>query len=230
MPSLRSLRWLTLLLVTLFASPSFSETGYIEYSAGVSFVPNQDLNQSGPPRAGLRGSVELDAGFVVGAALGLTVFETEDLGIRTEIAVDYRETEVNGLTIGPGPPSDANGDFGLMTAMINAYIDYSLEDFGVNITPYLGIGVGYGRLDLSGQNSAVRFDDTDSVVAYNVMLGLTIPYSDTVDFKGGYRYVRTTDPEFRANVRTPEAVGHTHFDSEFDSHELTIGMRIKFED
>ncbi len=227
MPSLRSLRWLTLLLITLFASPSFSEIGYIEYSAGVSFVPNQDLDQSSHPNTGLRGSIELDAGFVIGAAIGLTIFEVEDLGIRTEIAVDYRETEINGLTIGPGPPSDANGDFGLMTVMLNAYMDYSLEDFGVNITPYLGIGVGYGRIEISGDNSAVKFNDTDSVFAYNVMLGLTIPYSDTVDFKGGYRYVETTDPEFSSTVKTPE-IGPTRFDSEFDAHELTIGMRIKF--
>jgi len=185
------------------------------------------LDQSSHPNTGLRGSIELDAGFVIGAAIGLTIFEVEDLGIRTEIAVDYRETEINGLTIGPGPPSDANGDFGLMTVMLNAYMDYSLEDFGVNITPYLGIGVGYGRIEISGDNSAVKFNDTDSVFAYNVMLGLTIPYSDTVDFKGGYRYVETTDPEFSSTVKTPE-IGPTRFDSEFDAHELTIGMRIKF--
>jgi OOP family OmpA-OmpF porin len=217
---------LSLLLSCAVAFPASSEVGYLEYSAGASFVPNQNLTGSSPTSSGLAGSIRPEAGYVVGAAVGFNVFELGDAGLRAEIAIDYRQSDVDGMNA-VGEATSAKGEIGLLTTMVNGYVDYDLDDLGVPIVPFLGIGIGYGRIEVDAQNtnSVLRINDQASVFAWNVMTGATIPYTKTIDFEVAYRYVATEDPELDARV---SGIGPTRFDSEYDAHELTLGMRIKF--
>jgi opacity protein-like surface antigen len=233
MPSPQSLRRITLLLVCLFAPPVFAEAadpgpiGYLEYNAGISFVPYQNLTGSAPTSAGLSGRVDTETGFVVGGAIGFNVYRYRDAAFRTEIAVDYRQEELSSITVLPLQSSEASGQHTLLTAMANAYVDYDPEDMNLLVVPYVGFGVGYGRIEIDTDNAAaaVRINDEDSVFAWQVMTGVNIPYTETVGFRIGYRYVSTTDPNFDARVSN---TGSTRFDSEFDSHEVTAGLRINF--
>lgn len=230
MPVSRSMQRFVLSLALAssgFAMPAFAELGYLEYTAGVSIVRNQNLTGADASGSGLSGSFHTDVGYSVGAAVGFTPIEIETVGLRTEIALNYRQNEINSMNVA-GQASDGNGDVNLFTAMVNAYVDFDLEKaMGLGIAPYAGIGVGYGRLSIDADNrvQALRINDEASVFAWNVMAGLTIPYTDVVDFLAGYRYVATTDPRFDARV-TP--LGSRRLDSEFDAHEVTGGIRIKF--
>jgi len=239
MPSPQSLRRITLLLVCLFASPVFAEAadpgpiGYLEYNAGITFVPYQNLTGSAPTSVGLSGHVDTETGFVVGGAIGFNAYKYMDAAFRAEIAVDFRQEELSTITVFPGQPSESSGQHKLLTTMLNGYVDYDPDDMKLLVVPYVGFGVGYGRIEIDTDNSSatVRINDADSVFAWQVMAGVNIPYTETVGFRIGYRYVATTDPNFdsRESGSTGGAsFNSTRFDSEFDSHELTAGLRINF--
>jgi opacity protein-like surface antigen len=171
--------------------------------------------------------VDTEPGFVVGGAVGFNAYRYMDAAFRAEIAVDYRQEELSTITVLPDEPSESSGQHKLLTAMANAYVDYDPEDMNLLVVPYVGFGIGYGRIEIDTDNSGatVRINNEDSVFAWQVMTGVNIPYTETVGFRVGYRYVATTDPNFDARISDE---GSTRFDSEFDSHELTAGLRINF--
>jgi OmpA-OmpF porin, OOP family len=206
-----------------------SKGGYLEYSAGLSVLPNQSLKGSDATSAGYSGSARSDAGYSFGAAFGWHVYEFLGADFRTELAVNFRSSEVNTLNFGgpditPQIASDASGDLSLLSVMANGYVDY---DFGLGVVPYVGIGVGYGRLrmDAETKGSTFKVNDTTSVFAWNVMIGGVLPYSETVDFTGGYRYLSTEDSELDSVVG---GIGPRRLDFEYDVHEITLGLRVKF--
>lgn len=209
------------------ATPSFAEIGYLEYSAGVSLLRNQNLTGADGSGAGFSGSLQPSiAGYSLGAAVGASVFQMMDANLRAEISLSYRSNEVEGMNVLRGQATDASGDIGLFTAMLNAYVDYDLK---LGVVPYVGLGIGYGRLEIDAESatSALRITDEASVLAWNVMAGVVIPYTETVDFTGGYRYLATTDTEVDSRLRGTVS-GARRLNTEYDVHELTIGMRIKF--
>jgi opacity protein-like surface antigen len=112
--------------------------------------------------------------------------------------------------------------------MPNGYVDY---DFGIKVVPYLGAGIGYGRIDMQAQNAAslLKINDQASAFAWNLMAGLTLPYSETVDLTGGYRYIATDDFNYQARVvNNGVNLGKLRIQSEYDAHEVTVGIRVKF--
>ena len=142
---------------------------------------------------------------------------------RAEIALNYRESDLDEMYVVPGSKG-GKGEISLFSALVNGYVDF---DFDLAVVPYLGVGIGYGRMKLRGQNSGADFKirDKDSVFVWNVMLGAILPVSDTVDLTAQYRYVATTDPDFKSLSATN---GASRYDSEYDAHEVVWSMRIKF--
>jgi opacity protein-like surface antigen len=57
------------------------------------------------------------------------------------------------------------------------------------------------------------------------MAGATFPYSETVSLIGGYRYLATDDFNYNARILN---VGQRYLQSEYDAHEVTLGIRVKF--
>ena len=155
----------------------------------------------------------------MGGALGMPFLEF----FRAEIALNYRESDLDEMYVVPGSKG-GKGEISLFSALLNGYVDF---DFDLAVVPYLGVGIGYGRMKLRGQNSGadLKIRDKDSVFVWNVMLGATLPFSDTVDFTAEYRYLATDDPDFKS---TSTISGNSRYDSEYDAHELVFGMRVKF--
>ncbi len=237
MPCPRSLWRCVAVLVLLAASPSGAvgpeTTGnevdvYIEYTVGISFPPNQNLwakdpspTSATPPLTRYSGRLELDPGYVIGGAIGLRFLES----FRAELNLGYRNSENDKVTT-LGEPDGGRGDLELFTAMLNGYFDY---DFGIGVIPFIGAGIGYGLLETSAETRGglLKINDDESVFAYNVMVGATVPLSDVVDVVGGYRYLATTDAEFSGRIIDPNSRPQA-FDSEYDTHELTFGLRVNF--
>jgi opacity protein-like surface antigen len=206
---------------------------YVEYSAGLSMVRDQDLccgtDRSSVPSTRFGGKYETSMpGYVVGGAVGARYAKY----LRGELQLSWRASEIDRMPVNGGP-SPANGTVGLLAVMTNVYGDLDL-DWGV--IPYAGIGIGYGliSLDAESDNSespgATQIDAKQSVFVWNLMAGLTLPFSEVTEFSLGYRYLATTDPKFKARIDNvdPGGRGNRFLDSEFDSHELTAGVRFLF--
>ena len=74
------------------------------------------------------------------------------------------------------------------------------------LQPYIGAGVGVARHDgtfdeqtLEAGGYAVRLaktSDEDTVLAYQGMVGISYPLSETTEARLGYRYFATADADF----------------------------------
>ena len=136
---------------------------YVEYQAGVTFVPNQTLKGADVTGSTLMGSSRHQEGYMVGGAIGARFLDL----LRSEIAVNFRESDVENVGVTSGDTS-ADGEFSLLTVMTNVYVEYEL-DYG--IVPFAGFGIGYGRLSYDTESVQVQIGDRASVFAYNAMVG-----------------------------------------------------------
>ena len=164
----------------------------------------------------LGGGAELSAESGLGAAIG-TGYRVAS-GARVEFALGMRRNNLDsvsaaGTFFGTTLAANAvlNGDITTVYGMFNGYYDF---DIGSNWAPYLGLGFGAAGIELDSATLGV--DDTDTVPAWQGMLGLTYRISDNVWARGGYRYFGTGDPE----------IAGTEF--EVQSHLIDVGLQIGF--
>ncbi len=209
---------------------------YIEYMAGFSHVPNQDIK--GPSSASIRYSAEADhaaIGYFVGAALGQR-FADSDFGtglgsLRAEIQIGYRSSDTQSLSV-QGEVDKAKGStVSLFSAMANGYFDFDLGGDGKGsfpVVPWIGAGIGWGMPRLDAQNGATAMqlavEDTDSIFVYNVMTGITYRISKQAELNVGYRYIATT----KFKVLGKQSGVRQRFEYNFTAHEFFTGIRFFF--
>jgi len=193
---------------------------YLTYEAGFSAIPNQNLTGADASGAGLWGKVNSDPGFTVGGAVGVRLHDY----LRTELNLSYRENDLDSMSVGVSFPStSASGEISLFSALLNVIGDL---DLGWRVVPYAGIGIGYGLFEIDAETSNfIQIDDDASVFAWNLLAGASYRYSEVTEFSLGYRYLATTDPEINSQIAF---FGPRRLDSEFDAHELVVGLRFNF--
>ncbi len=239
-----------LLGVPVLAQPSMADDldFYVEYSAGGSYVPNQRLVNANPSTVNIEGRTDGSFGFNFGGAIGKRVHEN----IRGELQLSYRQNEVDRMPIKAQRPP-AQGNIGLLAIMANGYFDY---DLGIGIVPYVGAGIGWGRLAVDVKNKSdfagplqTNVEGNDSVFAWALMIGGFYPISESIDLSLGYRYIATTDADVNSTIRdigegviAPPPPNQTNpplvndpttgvarrLKIEFDAHEAIVGLRFKF--
>ncbi|HKW54804.1 MAG TPA: outer membrane beta-barrel protein, partial [Stellaceae bacterium] len=116
--------------------------------------------------------------------------------------------------------TSASGHTTAISAMLNAYYDY---DTGSAWRPYIDAGVGAARLSMKNvvTSGVPVVDAYDTVFAYQLGLGLGYEVTKSLTLAVEYRYFTTLDPTFK------DAAG-TSFNSEFTSHNLSLGIRYRF--
>ena len=111
------------------------------------------------------------------------------------------------------------------------YYDFDLKelaDSDVPVTPWLGLGIGWGMPRIDAENNPgltqLSIDDTDSTMVYNFMGGVNVPIGDTAELVLGYRYLASIEFDVRGSVG-----GATQrFEYEYGAHEAFTGVRFDF--
>lgn len=206
---------------------------YLEGRGGATFL--QDAENSG---GGISIESQFDTGFAAGGAVGYA----HSSGFRGEVAVEYRRNNVNDLTItndggigvalGVGSlngislgaaGASVDGHASSITAMVNGFYDI---DLGSGFAPYIGAGIGVAHVaadvDVSAGGATSTFvDDSDQVLAYQGIAGISYHFTENVAATVHYTYLATSDPEL-------ESGGGADFDSEYESHNVMAGLRFTF--
>jgi opacity protein-like surface antigen len=198
---------------------------YIAGNFGVEFLNDSDISSSG---TGTNGSGEISYGKGVGfsGALGMALGR-----IRVEGEAFYRVADLDTLTVSTSGMRigtttvtagtlTANGDTTAYGVLGNVYYDIYT---GTAWVPYLGIGFGGAHLQLNINSlgaTAISFDETDWVLAYQGSAGLAYQISSAFAFTMGYRYFATTD--------TTYSVSGTENEFEMSAHIFHAGLRYKF--
>ncbi len=212
----RTLHRAALLVLALVALPSqgaaaqSSSGPYTEARIGAVFVKDADYNPLGP-----NGELSYDPGFALDLAFGYAF----EVGLRLELQVGYRKSDLDELKIDGVGSVDTGGDLRTYSSMANLYYDFDFarlsgEPRGASrLVPYLGAGIGVAlhRTDINWSTSS-----SDTVFAYQGIAG--IAYSLATDWRLtlSYIYLRTEDPDF------------AHFETEYRSHNAMLGVRYSF--
>lgn len=153
--------------------------------------------------------------------------------VRVEGEIGYRRASLDKLSInndgglgaaaGSAPltgSQNASGHTTAISAMLNAYYDY---DTGSAWRPYIDAGIGAARLTLKNvaASGVPVVNSFDTVFAYQLGLGLGYEITKSLTLAVDYRYFTTLDPTFRD-------AAHNSFNSEFTSHNLSLGIRYRF--
>ncbi|WP_119678842.1 outer membrane protein [Indioceanicola profundi] len=113
-----------------------------------------------------------------GASLGWQPMES----LRVELEYLYRNA--SNERIG-AIAETSTGTLDSRSLMANALIDFNISDWA---TPYVGVGVGWTRVE-----PVTGFSTRDDVFAYQGIVGLSVPFSDTLSFFADGRFMRSDD-------------------------------------
>lgn len=195
-----------------------------------------------PAGAGLGWNTEFDSDLVVSGALGY------DLGqFRLELAMGHNESNVNkhfdvtaagidlssidaGVLIAGnegdlGTPvaslvSDGTGEIKTTSLMVNGFYDFEL---GGDLTPYVGVGIGLARADVSFAPSATPIvNDDDNGFAWQAIVGAEYTITDRIGFFGNFRFFRADDASVNLDL-LPATL-----DIENDLQFFELGLRYSF--
>jgi OOP family OmpA-OmpF porin len=129
---------------------------------------------------------------------------------------------------GGGYYSTLEGDVTAMFVLANFWVDVPLGEF---IRPYLGGGIGFGRLDvdLSMTGGSTFIDDADWGFAYQAGADVAFDISSNIAIDVGYRYkaIDNTDLNIEAMPFAP-GVPLTGTEPDYRSHNVLVGVRFGF--
>lgn len=106
-------------------------------------------------------------------------------------------------------------------ALFNVYYDLDMQG-QLPITPYAGVGLGWGRTEISGVNSLI--DEKDDGVALQIGAGVSYKVCDHTSVDLGYRYITygDFDKEYHAGMM------YEKFEYKPHAHEFSLGLRYEF--
>ena len=196
-----SLGLIFFLLFSINAQTVRAQT-YVSVFGGINLYNEADITDkflvAGVQATG-EGSLDTDRGHVVGFTIGKR-FDN----ISVELELSHRENDLDdfdfdtisavgttlALNLGNIP---LEGTHSSRSALINAWVDLPMG----NIRPYFGGGLGVTDVNLeidtiSGATS--NFDESDTVMAFQLGAGLKFAVSDNVSLDLGYRFFGADDP------------------------------------
>ena len=191
------------ILVLLIAAQAWAQSGPhdLYLSGNIGFGIRSDSKLTGSA-----GQFDNDPAFVINGAIGTKLKEK----FRVEGEIGYH------LNAADRTSNGRDFSFSVISFMGNAYFDIPTQS---PLTPYLGLGLGFGIA--GGSEDTFDTSDSDLVGAFQFMAGLGYDISPKATLTFGYRYFTTTDPDFAL-------AGPGFFETEYTSHDFLFGARFRF--
>lgn len=208
----------TALAAIMIAGPAFATEGwYGKVDAGYGFDGSLESDRLTTPAFG--GDLGLDNDWMEDVGIGYG-FQN---GFRLEGEVAHRYNAIE-----PGATVQNGGNTQVYTAMLNGIIDLNQ---GGTVQPYFGVGIGAGRVDANAAdgpaNSSVVtafFDDSDTALAYQGLLGIGFKASEQLTFDIGYRYLMIPNLEFSGR----NGATARQYEADYKHQAATVGLRWQF--
>lgn len=183
---------------------------YLSAGTGLTFIPDSKVRQPGTSN-----KLDYNPGWNLNVAGGYALGN----GFRFEGEYSFDRASVDKVS---GPSTGASGALDQHNFFANAYYDI---DTGTSITPYVGAGVGVAIVDandLGGLSGGTTTSSTRARFAYQGIVGASMALNDQWSVTADYRYIGTTDPEYKTSAGVS-----TH--DENASHNVVFGLRYAFD-
>ena len=161
---------------------------YVETRVGLFQADDNDATVFGDAA-----ELDFDTGWAVEVATGYYMTDY----FRGELALAWRQTEVDDLEIlSVDQPLDESY-IGLFTAMLNGYFEVPLVLGGRGVRPFIGGGAGfaYFDVDIETTTGSLTADSGNFTFAFQALAGVAFQLSPSISLTGTYSYLGTTDTE-----------------------------------
>jgi outer membrane protein OmpA-like peptidoglycan-associated protein len=183
----------------------------------------------GQGSTGLNFGTKEDEGYMAGGAAGWKFGQ-----LRMELGLDFSGHDVNAVQVNGdgglgarlgtvslnGAHTNPSGSVHIIDGMVNAAWDFRT---GTPFVPYIGIGVGMAHVSLDSLSVAGRplSNSSDTVFAYQPMVGVRYHITDAIAIGAEYRYFATIDPTFRDS-------SGVKFKGRLESHNVLANLSYFF--
>jgi opacity protein-like surface antigen len=216
------------------APPPMGWSWYISVFGGWSLP--RDERFSFEDGATFEADIDPDNGFLVGAALGAHI--NNWLRGEVEVSGHWHDLEGSASTDFGGAFNnylDIDGDENAQFILGNLWVDLPIDEV---IRPYVGGGIGFGRLDMdmnatwtvSGAEYSV-IDDSDWGFAYQVGAGVAFDITPNIAIDVGYRYKVINNLNFNLDDEIIASLGYgdgEELEKDYKSHNVLVGLRFSF--
>jgi len=202
---------------------------YIGLMGGYNIVQDTDLSIS--PAGPGTNKATFDGGWAVIGRIGWGFGQVvPGIGLRVELEGNYRNNDVDRLTVGGTRQTGVGGRQETYGAMVNALVDF---DLGLGfLYPYLGAGAGWAWTNWDGvRGGGIRIDDDDNNFAFQGIAGLSVPIDAVpgLAINAEYRFFGTLRNRFAANVIPPTGEPDSVNAKAYNyNHTFLIGLRYAF--
>ncbi len=163
-------------------------------------------------------------------------------GLRAELEGNFRQNDVSHFRSSGVNIPNSRGNLRTWGVMANALYDFQV---GGPLTPYLGVGVGYGwnewrragfAVSTPAAAASLRINDTDGSLAYQAIAGVAYNMYDMVpgmSLTAEYRFFGTLDPSLattasaRIGATTVSGSGTAKAGNNYN-HAVLLGLRYAF--
>lgn len=195
----------SMLFANLLVAATPIDGWYSSLFGGYAYVPGNinktsyDIN---------RKDVSYQAGFDGGVNFG---FKSNPM--RYEGEISYIKANTDKFKLNSVTQTSVSGYNQAAFALANIFYDF--PKFHPILQPYLGVGIGYGwvqvKLDSNGPANMTAFTANSSVFAYHGDVGITFNYAENYALSIGYRYLTTLKiydfgKAFQANLANVSAI------------------------
>jgi len=194
----------SLAVFVAFSVTTASAGVYISGNLGAVFQNDADIDDSyfGD------GELSFDNGGVATFAVGISI----DNSVRVELELASRVNDFDEIKFDDYHGKyDMDGDVTTVSFMGNVYFDFKNEG---RFTPFIGAGFGSANVEYDSDDLDDKDDDT--VMAYQMMLGIGFAATEQLSIDLQYRYFGTADPEIDG------------VDVEYQTNNVMLGLRYNF--
>jgi opacity protein-like surface antigen len=200
---------LTTVALTVLAAPInllAEEAGfYLKGNIGIGMAMDTDIDNM--PNAAGTAKMTYDTGFLASLAAGYDFANP----MRMEIEFMRMKNDLDQLSYDNAYGNFNEGDMTTKAFMLNGYYDVAT---GSPWTPYIGVGIGWSKLDLD--TPAFPVSDNDDVFSYQLIGGVAYAFNEKWSVDAEYRYLGTGDATISGA------------DYDLNSNNLMLGVRYSF--
>lgn len=216
------------ILLALLSTPALAADGglYFGLHGGAAFLDESE-NEIDVEEDDQTFNMDFDDGWTGGASFGYDLRDIfPEIGTgRIELEAARRENDLEEVEFADSD-MEGGGTASVDCLMLNTIGEYRET---LPFLPYIGAGAGVARITLDQLTVGTAFlggesalvDDDDTVFAYQFLGGVACQVAPRLYLDLGYRYFALLEPEFT------DATG-AKFESEYVSHNVTLGMRVDF--
>ena len=201
---------------------------YVEAEGGLDFQGRTKTDIAATGLGSLEQSASQDSEFFGGGLIGYDLAPAVSIEAEGIYSRDHLSFGSNNPVLGSGGATRTYGGLGNLRFSLPFTPTYTVNmmshSIPIGFKPYIAGGIGRGNIELSGQNGAFSYRDSQDGFIWQGKAGLEIRTGGHIALDVGYRYLESPDYDHPGSFNSPgySAITRSHLQA------ATVGLKYYF--